>query len=203
MGLFDKVKEATKNYTDELKENQEQNKKLAATPMEERIKMRPEGVRYCIINNLGKILDVYDNKAVFTSTKSTSTLLTGLAFGTSVTQGEKTIYYKDAIGVQYKPSSIADGYIQIETAAGGVTSSSSQYGGENSIQFSGKDRNAEAEIVVNFIRKQIEDIKNAPVGGVIQQASPAEELKKFKDLLDIGVITQEEFDAKKKQLLGM
>lgn len=203
MGLFDKVKEATKNYTDELKENQEQNKKLAATPMEERIKMRPEGVRYCIINNLGKILDVYDNKVVFTSTKSTSTLLTGLAFGTSVTQGEKTIYYKDAIGVQYKPSSIADGYIQIETAAGGVTSSSSQYGGENSIQFSGKDRNAEAEIVVNFIRKQIEDIKNAPVGGVIQQASPAEELKKFKDLLDIGVITQEEFDAKKKQLLGM
>lgn len=203
MGFFDKVKEATKNYTGELKENQEQNKKLAATPMEERIKLRPEGVRYCIVNNLGKILDVYDNKVVFTSTKSTSTLLTGLAFGTSVTQGEKTIYYKDAIGVQYKPSSIADGYIQIETAAGGVTSSSSQYGGENSIQFSGKDRNAEAEIVVNFIRKQIEDIKNAPVGGVIQQASPAEELKKFKELLDIGVITQEEFDAKKKQLLGM
>lgn len=34
-------------------------------------------------------------------------------------------------------------------------------------------------------------------------ASTADELKKFKDLLDSGVITQEEFDAKKKQLLGM
>lgn len=33
--------------------------------------------------------------------------------------------------------------------------------------------------------------------------SSAEELKKFKDLLDMGVITQEEFDAKKKQLLGL
>lgn len=30
-----------------------------------------------------------------------------------------------------------------------------------------------------------------------------DELKKYKDLLDSGVITQEEFDAKKKQLLGL
>lgn len=33
--------------------------------------------------------------------------------------------------------------------------------------------------------------------------SAADELKKFKDLLDSGVISQEEFDAKKKQLLGL
>ena len=33
--------------------------------------------------------------------------------------------------------------------------------------------------------------------------SNAEELKKYKDLLDNGVISQEEFDAKKKQLLGL
>ncbi len=37
----------------------------------------------------------------------------------------------------------------------------------------------------------------------IQEASNADELKKFKDLLDSGVITQEEFDAKKKQLLDL
>ena len=30
-----------------------------------------------------------------------------------------------------------------------------------------------------------------------------DELKKFKDLLDSGVITQEEFDTKKKQLLNL
>ena len=203
MGVFDKVKNAAKNYTDELKENEAKNKELLSMPMEERVKTRPEGVKYCIINNLGKILDVYDNKVVFSSTKSTSTLVTGLVFGTSVTQGEKTIYYKDAIGVQYKPSSIADGYIQVETAVGGVTSSSSQYGGENSIQFSGKERNAEAEIIVAFIKNKIEEIKNAPVGGIVQQVSPAEELKKFKDLLDAGIITQDEFDTKKKELLGL
>ena len=33
--------------------------------------------------------------------------------------------------------------------------------------------------------------------------SSADEIKKFKDLLDSGVITQEEFNAKKKQLLGL
>lgn len=35
------------------------------------------------------------------------------------------------------------------------------------------------------------------------EISQADELKKFKDLLDSGVITQEEFDEKKKQLLGL
>ncbi len=37
----------------------------------------------------------------------------------------------------------------------------------------------------------------------VYAGSDAEELKKFKELLDMGVITQEEFDAKKKQLLGL
>ena len=203
MGLFDKAKASVKNYTDGLKQQENKNKELASVTMEERIKMRPEGVRYCMINNSGKILDVYDNRVVFTSTHSTSTLVTGALFGTSVTQGEKTIYYKDAVGVQYKPSSVLDGYIQVETAAGGVSSSSSQYGGENAIQFSGKERNAEAETIVAFIKKKIDELKNMPVGGVVQQISPAEELKKCKELLDLGIISQEEFDAKKKELLGL
>ena len=38
--------------------------------------------------------------------------------------------------------------------------------------------------------------KTEPVGG-------AEEIIKYKNLLDAGIITQEEFDAKKKQLLGL
>lgn len=36
-----------------------------------------------------------------------------------------------------------------------------------------------------------------------QHLSSADELKKYKELLDMGVITQEEFEAKKKQLLGL
>ncbi|MBR0536250.1 MAG: SHOCT domain-containing protein [Clostridia bacterium] len=37
----------------------------------------------------------------------------------------------------------------------------------------------------------------------VQTVSAADELKKLKELLDMDIITQEEFDAKKKQLLGL
>ena len=33
--------------------------------------------------------------------------------------------------------------------------------------------------------------------------SQADEIKKYKELLDSGAITQEEYDSKKKQLLGL
>lgn len=36
-----------------------------------------------------------------------------------------------------------------------------------------------------------------------EEINNADALKKYKDLLDSGVITQEEFDAKKKQILGL
>ena len=47
--------------------------------------------------------------------------------------------------------------------------------------------------------KMHEGENNSTVAAV----SSADELKKFKELLDSGIITQEEFDAKKKQLLGL
>ena len=47
---------------------------------------------------------------------------------------------------------------------------------------------------------QIESSKNANTTAAV---SSADELKKFKELLDCGIISQEEFDAKKKQLLGL
>lgn len=44
-----------------------------------------------------------------------------------------------------------------------------------------------------------------PVSGVSETglSSEAEQLKRLKDLLDSGVITQEEFDAKKRKILGL
>jgi len=38
---------------------------------------------------------------------------------------------------------------------------------------------------------------------VVNNTSTTDELMKYKELLDSGVITQEEFDAKKKQLLNL
>ena len=46
--------------------------------------------------------------------------------------------------------------------------------------------------------------QNSPAQTIVQQTtSGADELIKYKQLLDAGIITQEEFDAKKKQLLGL
>ena len=48
----------------------------------------------------------------------------------------------------------------------------------------------------NESEKQVEN--NVPIGTV----STADEILKFKSLLDLGIITQAEFDRKKKELLG-
>ena len=43
----------------------------------------------------------------------------------------------------------------------------------------------------------------APKKEIVEKPGNIEEIKKYKELLDIGAITQEEFDAKKKQLLEL
>lgn len=64
--------------------------------------------------------------------------------------------------------------------------------------------------VVAFIALGVFFYKKGPIEKkpkiVVEQqmpASNADELKKYKELLDSGVIKQEEFDAKKKELLGL
>ena len=56
------------------------------------------------------------------------------------------------------------------------------------------------EIATLLINRQNTKAQEKPV---LVSNSNADELKKYKELLDCGVITQEEFDAKKKQLLGL
>ena len=43
----------------------------------------------------------------------------------------------------------------------------------------------------------------SPINKPAASVNGTEEIKKYKELLDSGIITQEEFDAKKKQLLGL
>lgn len=50
-----------------------------------------------------------------------------------------------------------------------------------------------SDLIIKRSSKQVES----------EKTSNADELKKFKDLFDQGIITQEEFDLKKKQLLGL
>lgn len=47
--------------------------------------------------------------------------------------------------------------------------------------------------------------KNQPVQTIAREApqTSADEIVRYKELLDQGIITQEEFNAKKRQLLGL
>ena len=58
--------------------------------------------------------------------------------------------------------------------------------------------------VYKDIQRRISEAKNNnnPTR-VVQQVSAADEILKYKQLLDAGVITQEEFDKKKAELLGL
>ena len=47
------------------------------------------------------------------------------------------------------------------------------------------------------------EVPQAQTEDTVSLDSQIEALKKLKDLLDTGIISQEEFDAKKKQILGL
>ena len=72
------------------------------------------------------------------------------------------------------------------------------------ISFKGIGNRDEIHSTINqqLVNRQSQ-AKNIPSAKQEILPSNADELKKYKDLLDSGVITQEEFDAKKKQILGL
>lgn len=149
----------------------------------------------------GRFLLVYEDKCIISTKAGIGSFITG-----NVSDGDKDIYYSDVIGIQYKKPGIQLGYLQLETSSAMMNNKKDNFFNENSFTF---DQNVlvEVEQAAAFIKKKIDDLKkqkSAPSTTIVQtQTSAADELKKFKELLDIGAITQEEFDAKKKELLGL
>ena len=70
------------------------------------------------------------------------------------------------------------------------------------IKFSGIENRDEVHAAITKLLNE----RQGKGGTTIRQEIPqsnADELAKYKDLLDKGILTQEEFDAKKKMLLGL
>ncbi|MCM3316692.1 DUF4429 domain-containing protein [Rummeliibacillus stabekisii] len=116
-------------------------------------------------------------------------------------KGEKSIPIKSITAIQFKEPGMTTGYIQFAYSGSTETKggSLSAVKDENSITFNKKEL-AQAKEFVELIEsyRQIEN-----TASIQPAASVADELKKFKELLDEGILTQEEFDAKKKQLLNI
>ena len=152
--------------------------------------------------NMGKTLKVYDDKCVISTKAGVKAALFG-----SLLNGDKEFYYTDITSLQFKNLGITTGYIQFEYAG---SHSGNNFVSENSFTFSatlGTSKYSKLKDEMPGIYEDVQNriqkaraAKNAPVQQII---SPAEELKKFKELLDMGAISPEEFDQKKKQILGL
>lgn len=147
----------------------------------------------------GRRLKVYEDKCIITTVVGIGSFITG-----NVSDGEKTIYYSDVLSVQFKRGNLQLGYLQLETASSAMNNKSDNFFNENTFTFDG-DLEVQMDEVQKYVKQKVDEAKkqkNAPIV-VAGAVSNADELKKFKDLLDMGIITQEEFDVKKKQLLGL
>lgn len=132
-----------------------------------------EGVR-------GRNLKLYDTKIIITTKKTAGSLLTG-----NFTDGEKTIFLCDIIGVQFKKSGLAIGYIQFETSSPQMNNKNSNFFSENTFTFE-KGRNGitnELMIVLyNYITDRIEEIKYGSV--IINKTPDFESMKVYQEYVD-------------------
>lgn len=155
---------------------------------------RYPGSVYRLTGKSGKII-VYEDKVVIERTGFFNKLTYGFA-------GEKTIPMSSITSIQYKPC----GAITIGLLQFGVLGGNERQGGlsqavsdENTVTF-GKEKNEKAEKIKAFIEEKIAE-RNSPTPAVA--VSSADEIRKLKELADEGIISAEEFETKKKQLLGL
>lgn len=119
---------------------------------------------------------------------------------------EKVIPISNISGVEVKKPGMVNGFIQIQIAGQKSGDSSFTFTGgafdaasdENSVLFSSKSDYSVALKMQEHILSYNDRPSQQPAA-----TSAADEIVKFKGLLDQGIITQEEFDSKKKQLLGI
>jgi hypothetical protein len=116
-------------------------------------------------------------------------------------KGDKEIYLTQIASIQFKKAGMVAGYIQFafvggQEAKGGLWQGISD---ENTITFNTKKKSKEFEDMKALIEQQIAKVK----GGAASQgrAGGVDDLKALKQLKDEGVITEEEFAQKKKQIL--
>ena len=140
-------------------------------------------------------IELYKNKIVITR----QGLLAGVTQG--FFKGNKEIFIRQISGIQVKYAEITNGYIQFTLSGGnentqGIWQATDD---ENTVMFSAAE-NETVKLMKTKIEELVENSTSAPI---ISQSSAADEIKKFKELCDSGIITQDEFDIKKKQLLGI
>lgn len=116
--------------------------------------------------------------------------------------GIKKIYYYQINGLQKRDASnVLNGSIEFEVP--GMSQARKLTRSENVVHYEKKWQN-EIDRIYDYVNQKILDINNAKLGrtqSVQQEVNPMVKLKEAKELLDMGVLTQEEFDEIKAKCL--
>ena len=105
----------------------------------------------------GRSIKVYPYKCIINTSVTAGSLLTNNA-----TDGEKTIYYKDVVGIQYKRSGVTIGYLQFETSSGTMNHDKSNFFSENTFTFEA-DKDEIMEEVYEYIIGIFDELKSTPI----------------------------------------
>ena len=147
-------------------------------------------------------------------------LFTDKLVGKGSADGDITWFFKNYMTVEWTPANMGTQFAQLifvtrENAGNIISTNNLQTAVDvNRIMFcSGMFKYAPANEYVKSIYLDIKKAfdafqarqSEAAVGGTVvqQTVTPADEIRKYKQLLDDGIIDQAEFDAKKKELLGL
>ena len=115
--------------------------------------------------------------------------------------GKKKFYYCDLTSVQFREAGkITDGYLEFETAGTSSGNSGGAYTNENSFAFASV-HSEQMRDIYNFIDAKIAECKRGARGGS-NAGSSANDLLAYASLLEKGIISQEEFNQKKAELLS-
>jgi len=160
--------------------------------MEEKLLCELNGDRFFGVTN---DLFVYESKLVVRIKYNPGIFLTVITLGIlnfagRFLSGDKTIYFTDINSVFVKKSGNSGGLLIITIP--GINYS----GGNSASLYFKKEKKEKAVETANLIDGLISRIKKGTV------SNAADELKKYKALLDDGAITAEEFEKEKKKLLG-
>ena len=105
----------------------------------------------------GRDIDLYDTKIVITTNKTVGSFLSG-----NITDGKKTIFMCDIVGVQLKKSGLLIGYLQFETPSMQMDNQKDNMFSENTFTYeAGKNgiTNELMENVYSYVVDRIEEIK--------------------------------------------
>jgi len=142
------------------------------------------------------LLEVFEDKVTITPKGILGLLNKGL-------KGTKTIPYASITAIQFKEAgAIVSGYIQLtipggNESRGGVFSAAKD---ENTFMFAKRTNNGLATQIKEYIESKARDLRTPQA--IQSTANLSDELQKLAQLKQHGMLSEEEFQAAKKRVIG-